>query len=383
LKGATRVSETEDRMDKLKERANEARLVRRIVLIVLLVLVIGIGGTAGFTYSYIQRALQPANPTSTKEVLVTIPSGTSLKGVSDILQNKGIIRSGTVFHYYCKYKNENGFMAGTYRLSPSMSIKELIDTLQSGKVYQPVMLKLTIPEGYWVMDIAAKIASQTHLNEKDILKKMADRHYIQSHYLKTFPFLSTVLSSQYNSVKYPLEGYLFPATYSFPKKNPSLDDIINKMLTKTNDILTANKGLIAKSKLQNVHQVLTMASLVEGEARTMTDRQKIAGVFFNRLNKGMLLQTDPTIAYAEQKHLKSYTDQDLAVSSPYNTYKQKGLPVGPINNPSLISIEAVLNPIPTQYFYFYARPNGQVLYAKTLSQHNANIRKYEGEWKNP
>lgn len=383
MKGATRVSETEDRMDKLKERANEARLVRRIVLIVLLVLAIAIGGTAGFTYSYIQRALQPVNPTSTKEVIVTIPSGTSLKGVSDILQEKGIIRSGTVFHYYCKYKNENGFMAGTYRLSPSMSIKELIDTLQQGKTYAPVMLKLTIPEGYWVKDIAAKIAKETKLNEKDILKKMSDRSYIKAHYLKTFPFLSTVLSSQYSSVKYPLEGYLFPATYSFPKKNPSLDDIINKMLTKTQDVLASNKGLIAKSKLQNVHQVLTMASLVEGEARTMTDRQKIAGVFFNRLNKGMMLQTDPTVAYSEQKHIRSYTDKDLAVNSPYNTYTHKGLPVGPINNPSLISIEAVLNPLPTKDLYFYARPNGQVLFAKTLAQHNANIRKYQSEWKNP
>jgi len=377
------VSETEDRMDKLRERANEARLVRRIVLIVLLVLAIGIGGTAGFTYSYIQRALQPVNPTSNKKVMVSIPSGTSLKGVSEILHNKGIIRSGTVFHYYCKYKNENDFMAGTYQLSPSMSIKELIDTLQQGKTYAPVMLKLTIPEGYWVKDIAAKIASQTNLNEKDILKKMADRQYIKTHYLKTFPFLRTVLSSQYKSVNYPLEGYLFPATYGFPKKNPSLDDIINKMLTKTNDVLSANKGLIAKSKLQNVHQVLTMASLVEGEAQTKTDRQKIAGVFFNRLNKGMLLQTDPTIAYAEQKHLRSYTHKDLAVSSPYNTYTNKGLPVGPINNPSLISIEAVLSPIQNPYIYFYARPNGQVLYARTLSEHNANINKYAAEWKNP
>ncbi len=229
-------------------------------------------------------------------------------------------------------------------------------------------------------DIAARIASKTKLKEKDVLKKLSDRAYVQKHYLKKYPFLKTVLSDKYKKVDYPLEGYLFPATYSFTVKNPSLDQIIDAMLDKTQSVLNQNKGLIAKSSLKNVHQILTMASLVEGEAQTSNDRAIIAGVFFNRLQKGMPLQTDPTIGYAEQKHLHSYTDKELQVNSPYNTYKNKGLPIGPINNPSLISLEAVLSPTKTDYLYFYARPNGQILYAKTLKQHNANVQKYSSEW---
>jgi len=125
-----------------------------------------------------------------------------------------------------------------------------------------------------------------------------------------------------------------------------------------------------------------MASLVEGEAETENDRRKIAGVFYNRLKKNMMLQTDPTISYAEQRHIVSYTQNDLKVSSPYNTYKVAGLPIGPVNNPSEVSILAVLNPIQSKNLYFYARPNGEVMYAQTLDEHNANVRKYRSEWNN-
>ncbi|WEG14098.1 endolytic transglycosylase MltG [Pullulanibacillus sp. KACC 23026] len=376
------MSETQDKLDKLRKRADEARLVRRIVLIVLAALIIAIAGTAGYTYRYISRSLQPENAASHNKVIVTIPSGSSVKEISTILENKGIIHSGTVFHYFCKYRNEQDFMAGTYQLSPSMSIQTIINTLQSGKVYQPVLLKLTIPEGYWVKDIAATIADKTSLKESDILKKLSDRSYIKSHYLKNYPFLKTVLSDKYKEVTYPLEGYLFPATYSFSVKNPTLDQIVSKMLDKTQSVLNDNKGLISQSSLMNVHDILTMASLVEEEAPDQADREKIAGVFFNRLKKGMPLQTDPTISYALQKHLKNISHSELAFKSPYNTYTNKGLPIGPIDNPSLISIEAVLNPAKTDALYFFARPNGQVLYAKTLAQHNANVNKYKSEWNN-
>lgn len=268
-------------------------------------------------------------------------------------------------------------MAGVYQLSPSMTIDEVISIMESGKTYTNG-LTLTIPEGYWVKDIAKRIAQKTNLDENDILKKMADRNYIKTHYLKDYPFLKTPISDK--NIKYPLEGYLFPATYQFTKKNPSLDVMIKAMLDKTSKIANKYQDDIQKSSLGSLHKVLTMASLVEGEANNETDRRKIAGVFYNRLKRNMLLQTDPTISYAEQRHIVTYTEKDLNVDSPYNTYKVKGLPAGPINNPSEISIIAVLNPIPSKNLYFYARPNGKVLYAETLDEHNANVRKYRSEW---
>ncbi|MGV3488275.1 MAG: endolytic transglycosylase MltG [Tuberibacillus sp.] len=374
------MSESDDRNEKLLERAEENRLVRKIILIALSVIIVLILGGAGFTYYFINHSLKPVDAANHKKVLVTIPPGTSNEGIGEILEKKGVVRSAKIFHYYCKYKNENGFMAGVYQLSPSMTIDEIINTIESGKTYTKMEFKLTIPEGYWVMDIAKRIAEKTGIKENDILAKMADRNYIKTHYMKDYPFLNEAILDK--NIKYPLEGYLFPATYQLPKKNPDLDTIIKTMLDKTSAVLTKYQDNIKNSQLGSVHKVLTMASLVEGEADTETDRRKIAGVFYNRLNQKMPLQTDPTISYAEQRHIVSYTQNDLNVVSPYNTYKVKGLPVGPINNPSEMSILAVLDPIQSKYLYFYARPNGEVMYAQSLDEHNANVRKYQSEWDN-
>jgi UPF0755 protein len=378
LKGASSLSQSDDKTKKLLERAEEARLVRRIVMIALAVLVVLIIGGAGFTYYYINHALKPVDAESHKKVVVTIPSGTSNEGIANILEKNGIIRNAKIFHYYCKYKNEDGFKAGVYQMSPSMTIDQLISIMESGKTYAKVELKLVIPEGYWIKDIAKRIDQKTDLKEADILAKMADREYIKTHYMKDYPFLKDVILDK--NIKYPLEGYLFPATYQFAKKNPDLDTIIRKMLDKTQGVLSKYQDQIAKSKLGSVHKVLTMASLVEGEAKTEDDRRKIAGVFYNRLNRDMALQTDPTISYAEQHHIVSYTEKDLNFNSPYNTYQIAGLPVGPINNPSEISIIAVLDPIQSKNLFFYARPNGKVMFAETLAEHNANVRKYRSEW---
>jgi len=241
------LSESDDRNKKLIERAEENRLVRKIVLIALSVLIVLIIGGAGFTYLYINHSLKPVDAESHKKVLVTIPSGTSNEGIGDILEKKGVIRNAKIFHYYCKYKNENGFMAGVYQLSPSMTIDEIINKIESGKTYAKVELKLTIPEGYWIKDIAKRIAANTNLSETDILAKMADRNYIKTHYMKDYPFLNEVILDK--NIKYPLEGYLFPATYQFTKKNPDLDTIIKAMLDKTSTVVNKYQDDIKKSQL--------------------------------------------------------------------------------------------------------------------------------------
>jgi UPF0755 protein len=372
------LSQTNDRWNQWMEQSEEARLVRRIVAVVVsAVLVLIVAGGLFATY-YVQRALKPLNADSKQQKVVTIPTGSSASEIGRILKDKGIIRNAAVFRFYCKYKNEHDFKAGVYRLSPSMSIDQIIKAIESGRTYAGAELTLTIPEGLWVEDIAARIAAKTKYSKDEILNVMKDRAYIKTHFMKDYPFLNDVILDK--QIKYPLEGYLFPATYRFTKKNPSIDEIIKQMLDKTQAVLGKYQDDIANSRLGSIHKVLTMASLVEAEAKNDTDRGLIAGVFYNRLKKGMPLQSDMTALYAVGKRKAHVTFKDTGQSSPYNTYLHKNLPVGPIDNPGEASLRAVLHPTPSDYLYFYARPNGEILYAKTLKEHQANIKKYKKEW---
>mgnify|MGYP001329637364 CR=1 FL=1 len=372
------MGKSNDRFKIMRERAEEARLVRRIVLIVVAALVILIIGGMSFTYYYVTHSLTPVAATKDKKVVVTIPSGSSTSEIGDILETKGIIRNSTIFRYYVKYKNQSNFQAGVYQLSPGMKIDEITGKLQSGDIYEQVALKLVVPEGYKVEDIAKTIAKKTNMKEADILKKMKDHQYVEDHYLDKYPFLKESLEDK--QITYPLEGYLFPATYSFNKKNPDLDTILEKMLSKTATILDKYNAQISGNSLGSVHKILTMASIVEREAEKDADRKKVAGVFYNRLNKDMPLQSDITVLYALGKSKSKVSYKDTEVDSPYNTYNQKGLPIGPINNPSESSIAAVLIPTNTKALYFYARPNGEVLFTNTLAEHNDVVNKYSHEW---
>ncbi|HET7578013.1 MAG TPA: endolytic transglycosylase MltG [Bacillales bacterium] len=365
-----------DHFQKMEERAREARLVRRIVFCVVLALVVIIAGAAASGYFYVHNALQPVNPDSHKKIRVKIPSGSSVEDIAHILDQKGVINSALVFHYYIKYKNAGGFKAGMYAFSPSMSIDTIIDKLESGEVAGPA-LKLTFPEGLWMTKVADIIASQTDLDKSDILSKMKDRDYIRKTYMSDYPFLKDVILKK--GIRYPLEGYLFPATYSFSKKNPSLEDVIRKMLDKTGAVLQDFQPQIKKSDM-SIHEVLTLASMIQEEGTNQENRRGISSVLHNRLKKDMPLQSDPTVDYALKEHHIRLLNKELDTDSPYNTYANKGLPIGPIANPGKKSIDAALNPAHTDNLYFYGRPNGKVEFAKTYDQFLKIKHKYQDEW---
>ena len=222
-------------------------------------------------------------------------------------------------------------------------------------------------------EIAQIIAKSVNKPEKEVFNQLNDKALIKTMMAK-YPDLLTNEILNLN-IKYPLEGYLYPATYSFYKKNPSIEDIVLEMLDKTQKVLAAFTQE-RKEKKQTIHQLLTMASLIEEEATAKADRGKIASVFYNRINKGMPLQTDPTVLYAEGRHKEKVYYQDLEVSSPYNTYKNTGLPPGPISNAGIISIEAALHPDKTDFLYFLATPDGRIIFTKTLAEHNQEKAKY-------
>jgi UPF0755 protein len=172
------------------------------------------------------------------------------------------------------------------------------------------------------------------------------------------------------NIKYPLEGYLFPATYPFYKPNPTVEEMVVTMLEQTRKVITPYLAELSKEEF-TAHQLLTMSSLIEEEATQKADRKDISSVFYNRIEQEMPLQTDPTVLYAQGKHKERVLYEDLEVDSPYNTYKHKGLPPGPIANAGKDSIEAAINPSETKYLYFLATSGGDVIFTKTLDEHNA------------
>ena len=360
-------------LKKMLEHQSEARIVRKIVLtitILTLLILVFIGGGG---YLYIKSALQPVDKDSKVQTKVEIPIGSSVTGISQKLEDNGIIKNAKVFKYYVKFKNEAGFMAGEYELSPSMEIPEIINRLKTGKVLQQAAFQLTIPEGKQLKEIAQIIATTVNKPEEEVFNQLNDKTFIQSMMAKYPDLLTTDILNP--NIKYPLEGYLFPATYPFYKQNPTVEEMVVTMLDQTQKVITP---ILAESSNEELtaHQLLTMSSLIEEEATEKADRKDISSVFYNRIEQGMPLQTDPTVLYAQGKHKERVLYEDLEVNSPYNTYKHNGMPPGPIANAGKESIEAAMNPSDTKYLYFLATGEGEVLFNNTLDEHNADKAKY-------
>ncbi|ASS96126.1 endolytic transglycosylase MltG [Peribacillus simplex] len=352
---------------KLLEQQGEAKLVRKIIMITIasLILLIGIVGLVGFLY--INSAMKPVDPDDDTIKKVKIPIGSTVNGISTLLEEQGIIKDARVFKYYIKFRNESGFQAGEYKLSPSMPIEDIVTSIKTGKLMKEAAMKITIPEGKQLIQIADIIAVKTGEDPKKVFKKLNDKKFVNSMQEKFPQLLTSEIENE--KVLYPLEGYLFPATYDFYEEKPTLESIVIEMLKKTEETLQAYESQMDKNDY-SVHQMLTFASLVEEEATAQVDRGKIASVFYNRIEEDMPLQTDPTVLYAKGSHKSRVYYKDLEVKSPYNTYKNKGLPPGPIANAGTTSIDAVLKPEKTDYLYFLATPEGEVLYSKTLDDHN-------------
>lgn len=353
----------------LIERHNEAKTIRKIVFIISIVIILATSGIIGGGYLYIKSALEPVDPTNKEPIEVTIPIGSSPTAIAKILEEHDIIKNAKVFRYYTKFRNESGFKAGEYKLHQAMTFDEIIASLKSGILMGDPAFKLVIPEGKQLQEIAKIIAEQTGYTKEEVMNKLDDPSYVRD-LIKRYPNILTeeILDKD---IKHPLEGYLFPATYPFYEEKPSIESIVETMLEQTDKVLAKYVGeLEGNQYLDSIHKLLTMASLIEEEATAQTDREQISSVFYNRLDEGMPLQTDPTVLYALGEHKDRVLYEHLEVNSPYNTYQVKGLTPGPIANAGESSLEAALNPDETDYLYFLATPTGEVLFSKTLDEHN-------------
>ena len=355
-----------------------------ISLLIFLAL-ISAGGYFG--YQYVQSSLLPVDANSKQYVTVQIPEGSNVQEIGSVLENSGVIKHGVIFAFYAKYKNYSDLKAGYYNLQKSMSTEDIIKELQKGgtpEPQEPSLADLTIPEGYTIDQIAQAVGQlqgefKEPLTAEAFLAKVQDDNFISQEVAK-YPNLLESLPTKESGARYRLEGYLFPATYSI-KESTTIESLIDEMLAAMDKTLTPHYSAI-KSKNLTVNELLTIASLVEKEGAKTEDRKLIAGVFYNRLNLGMPLQSNIAILYAQGKlgqniSLADDAGIDTSINSPYNVYTKPGLMPGPVDSPSKDAIEASINQTKSENLYFVANvTDGKVYYAVTQEEHDRNVAEH-------
>ncbi len=306
-------------------------------------------------------------PTSeSSPVVFEIEANDTYNSIASELKEAGLIKSEFFYKLYIRMTDLNGLEIGLFNLDRNMDLKTLVSVLDNDGYYETI--KFVVPEGYHITDIASFVAEGTTYSEEEVMTLLTDDGFIDAVISKYWFVTNDVLNE---NLKYSLEGYLFPATYEV-NKDASLEDIIYTMLDKTGSILDKYKVAIDNSSF-SVHEILTFASVVEYEAGQDSERARVAGVFYNRLDLGMLLQSCATVGYAIGEWKAFYTYADLAYDSLYNTYMYQGLPIGPGNSPGEASIEAVLFPEDHDYLYFVANiETKETYFSETYAEHQQN-----------
>ncbi len=292
-----------------------------------------------------------------EKYIFTVENGQSINQIIGSLKEEGFIRSTFGTKVAFKLSRAGSVQVGTYNVSPRMDAWQIAGIIGGSET---ATVKTTIPEGYTISQIADTLDEKGIITADDFLSAA-----------QNYPSDDSLLKNRGDD---SMEGYLFPDTYNINKGTPA-KVLIEQMFGDFSQRIKPLESDVAKSKY-NLHQIITLASLVEKEARTDGDRKLIAGVLINRLNTGMRLDVDATIRYVTNNWKDPISQKDINSSSPYNTRKFAGLPPGPICNPGLAAIKAVLSPTKSNYLYYLTDSDGATHYAKTLDQHNANKAKY-------
>ena len=356
--------------------------ILRPILIALgaLVLVMGIVMNG---WNYVNNAFFTAvNPRDTQEMIFTVASGDSLTRVSNNLEEQNLIKNSSVFKYYCDFLGfGQKIQIGEYKLTRAMDITKIIEQLTTGDG-KPITRKMTVIPGWSIDEIAAKLTEDGVLqNPQEFLELCKTASAFRDYY-----YVDEVLKTpNISQRKYVLEGYLSPNTYEV-FTNASAETIIRKLLSQTEVVYPAEYHDRAAELNMTMDQIITLASLIEKEAKT-ADFTKVSAIFHNRLKDRIALGSDVTIHYVTGIRKMALNSEDLKINSLYNTYQNKGLPLGPICSPSQNAITAALYPdetfIAEKYLYFCSKdPNtGELHFSKTLAEHEEAVKIYAPLWK--
>ena len=353
----------------------------RPILVFAGAMIVVIGVLYGVWSKVYDKFLAPADIENQQEIAFAVESGQSLSRVASNLEDAGLIRNHTVFKYYCDFAGMGQkIQVGAYMLKPSMTMSEIADQLTRGDG-NPIVRNITMSPGWTIEDFAADMVSKGVLADSaEFLalcrtgEKFSDYYYIAD-------VLATRNASQR---RYVLEGYLSANTYEV-YVTATAEDIIRRLLSQTERAFPADYQERAEELGYTMDQMLTLASLIEKEAKN-ADFAKVSAVFHNRLKEGMRLQSDVTIHYLTGVRKMALTNSDLSINSPYNTYTNTGLPLGPICNPSQAAITAALYPdeayVAEKYLYFCAKDpeSGELHFSRTLQEHEQAVNIYAPLW---
>ncbi len=311
------------------------------------------------------KAINTDNPNSFGEKQFTIKKGQSLTEISKNLKKQGFLEKTFWFNVYAVISgNKSEFRAGIYELKTDMDIVELVDDIMEQQKVEPAKeVKITLLEGWSVEQMDEYLVSRGLIKEKELIE------YSEDYNLKKYTFLAD------RPRKADLEGYLYPDTYLVFEKS-SVGNIADKMLANFNKKLTGEIRARIQAQEKTVFEVLTLASIVEKEMYGYENRRVVADIFLKRLKVGMPLQSDATVNYITEKGNPAPSLKDTQIDDPYNTYKYRGLPPGPICNPSIEAIKAVVYPKETNYWYFLNAPSGEIIFSHNHDEHVRNKYKY-------
>lgn len=354
---------------------------KKILIIILIIIAIIIIAVCSGVLWY-QSQLKPVDMENVASTTIEIQSGKTTEQILNLLQENNLINNVLAAKIYIKLNDVKGLQAGKYELNSGMSLEQILDEISSGNVVDEE-ITITFPEGKNMRWIAKKIAEETNNTEEQVYNLLEDDEYIQTLIDKYWFLTDEILK---DGIYYPLEGYLCPETYKFENADVSVETIFETLLNQTDKVLTKYKDQITESG-GSVHQILTIASIVELEGKDANSRAGISSVIYNRLRNKMSLGSDVTTYYAIQVDMG---ERDLYASeiNTYNPYNTRGpnmegkLPIGPIANVSEESINAALNPADTDYLYFVADINGNIYFSLDYEGHQEKIQELQkqGLW---
>lgn len=363
-------------MAKRKIKSSVKKGIFGFVVFVIFIIVI--------LYFLYEWGLKPVTNKNTP-VEFTITPGQTYLTIAKELKEKNLINSEFVYKIYVKLKKPSNFRAGTFSLNQNMGVKKIIDALSNDSELTTESITITFPEGKNMRGIAKIIQNKTNNKEQEIFELLKNEEYLKE-LIEEYWFLDeSILNTK---LYYSLEGYLFPDTYEFKNKNVTVKEIFKKMLDQTGKKLEPLKDEIEKSDY-TLHEILTLASIVESEGTSVEDRSGVAGVLYNRLKSGWSLGCDATTYYGAKVDIgtRDLTLEELSELNDYNTravnVKMAGkIPVGPICNPGIVSIKAAIEPQKNDYYYFVSDKNRKTYFTKTEAEHNKMIDQLrrEGLW---